>query len=76
MFPVDQLCEGDPPWKCQDRTDESFCECGQGKWKCLNESTCINSTSVCDDHCDCVNCTDEDIKLCFKKNMSGMFTES
>ncbi len=64
-FAVKDLCDGDPPWRCQDRTDESFCECGKMKWKCLNESSCIESVLLCDGDCDCQeNCSDEDEGFC------------
>ncbi len=52
---------------CQDKTDESFCECGKGKWKCPIDGKCIKDTEVCDKHsdgCHCVQCSDEDEEFC------------
>ncbi len=44
-FPLGKLCQ---QYFCEDRTDESFCFCGDKRWKCPHKDKCIRDTEVCD----------------------------
>ncbi len=64
QFHLEILCE---QYQCADKTDESFCECGRGRWKCPTDGKCINSSKVCDksdEGCHCQHCADEQEEFC------------
>ncbi len=64
LIPLEGLCDEKTTESCLDRTDESFCDCGRGNWKC-GFYECINLSFLCDGNCDCQkSCSDEDESLC------------
>ncbi len=59
---LDILCD---EYQCQDRSDESFCVCGEGRWQCPTADVCIDIDTVCSvGTCHCPDCTEKDPVFC------------
>ncbi len=58
------MCKSDQEAKCQDRTDLSFCMCGEEKWLCVETGQCIPYDEVCSGEDDCADDSDENITFC------------
>ncbi len=61
---IESVCMSENEGKCKDRTDLSFCACGEGKWLCVQNKKCIPADEVCNGEDDCSNDSDENKSFC------------